>query len=65
MTKENRKWWREELPTILWAYRTAKSQAIGASPLSLVYSTKAINPIVLVRPAVKLVEIARIPREDI
>ena len=36
MTKENGKGWKEELPTALWAHRTTKSQAIGASPFSLV-----------------------------
>jgi len=35
--KENGKGWGEELPTALWAYRIAKSQATGALPFSLVY----------------------------
>ena len=64
MTKENGKGWKKELPTILWAHRTTKSQAIGASPFSLVYGIEAVIPIDLVRPAVNLVEIAGIPRED-
>ena len=42
MTKENGKGWKKELPTALWAHRTAKSQATGASPFSLVYGTKAV-----------------------
>ena len=64
MTKENGKGWKEELPIALWAHIIAKSQATRAAPFSLVYGTKAIIPIDLVRPAVKLAEIARIPRED-
>ena len=64
MTKENGKGWKEELPTTLWAHRIAKSQAIGASPFSLVYGTKAVIPIDFVRPTMKLPEIARMPRED-
>ena len=64
MTKENEKGWKEELPTTLWAHRTAKSQVTGASPFSLIYGTKAIIPIDLIRPAVKLAKIAGIPRED-
>ncbi|XP_075658981.1 uncharacterized protein LOC142628828 [Castanea sativa] len=64
MTKENRKGWKEELPTALWAYRIAKSQAIGALPFSLVYGIEAIIPIDLVRPTMKLEEIVGIPRED-
>ena len=65
MTKEHGKGWEEELPTTLWAQRTAKSQVIEVSPFSLVYDMEAIIPIDLVRPAVKLAEIAGIPREDI
>ncbi|XP_075636699.1 uncharacterized protein LOC142608928 [Castanea sativa] len=64
MTKENGKGWKEELPIALWAHRKAKSQATRASPFSLVYGTKAIIPIDLVRPAVKLAKIAGIPRKD-
>ncbi|XP_075659036.1 uncharacterized protein LOC142628889 [Castanea sativa] len=65
MTKENGKEWKEELPTVLWAHRTAKAQATDSSPFSLVYGTGAIIPIDSIRPVVKLVEIAGIPREDI
>ncbi|XP_030969968.1 uncharacterized protein LOC115990261 [Quercus lobata] len=60
MTKENGKGWKDELPIALWAHRIAKSQVT----FSLVYGTEAIIPIDLVRPAVKLAEIAGIPRED-
>ena len=62
MTKENRKGWINEHPTILWAHRIAKLQATRASPFSLVYGIEAIILIDLVRLAVKL---AKIPREDI
>ena len=65
MTKENEKAWKEELPTALWAYRTTKSQAIGASPFSLVYGTEVVIPIDLVRPTVELTKIVGIPRKDI
>ena len=65
MTKENGKWWREELSTAIWAHRPDKSQATGASPFSLVYGMESIIPIDLVKLPVKLVEIVGIPREDI
>ena len=65
MTKENGKGWKEELFIALWAHITAKSQATRAAPFFLVYGTKAITLIDLVRPAVKLAEIARIPREGL
>ena len=48
----------------MWPHKIAKSQAPGASPISLVYDTEAIIPIDLVRPMMKLAEIAGIPRED-
>ena len=65
MTKENGKGWKEELPTALWAHRIAKSQVTGASPFSLVYGTQVVVPIDLVRPAMKLAEMAGMPRKDI
>ena len=64
MTKENGKGWKEELSTALQAHRTTKSQATEASPFSLVYGTEVVIPIDLVRPTVKLAEIAGIPRKD-
>ena len=64
VTKENGKGWKEELPTALWAHRIAKSQVTGASPFSLVYGTKDVIPIDLVRLAVKLAKIVEIPRKD-
>ena len=42
MNKENGKGWKKELPTALWAHRTAKSQATRALPFSLVYGTEAV-----------------------
>ena len=65
MIKDNGKGWREELLVILWAHRIVKSQAIGASPFYLVYGLEAIIPIDLVRPAMKLAEIAGVPQEDL
>ena len=41
------------------------NQVIRASPFSLVYGTESIIPIDLVKPVVKIVEIAGIPREDL
>ena len=63
MSKENGKGWKEELPTALWAHRTTKSQATGASPFCLVYGIEVVIPIDLVMPVVKLVENARMPEK--
>ena len=65
MTKENEKRWREELPIVLWAHRTTKSQVTGVSPLSLIYGTEVVIPIDLVRIAVKLTKISGVRKEDI
>ena len=45
--------------------KIAKLQATGVSNFSIVYGTKVIILIDLVRPIVKLAEIARIPKKDI
>ena len=36
--------WVEELPKVLWAYRTTKRSSIGESPYAMVYGTEAIIP---------------------
>jgi hypothetical protein len=36
--------WIKELPSILWALRTTLSRAIGHTPFSLVYGSKAMLP---------------------
>ncbi|XP_031095101.1 uncharacterized protein LOC115999386 [Ipomoea triloba] len=37
--------WAEELPYILWAYRTTPREAIGETPFALVYGSEAKLPI--------------------
>ena len=64
-TKENGKGRREELPIALWAYRKTKSQVTRASLFSLVYGIEVVILIDLLRLTMKLVEVAKIPREDI
>ena len=63
MTKKSGKGWKEELATALQDHRIAKSQATEVA-FALLYGTETIIPIDLVGPAVKLSEIAGIPRED-
>ncbi|XP_068314986.1 uncharacterized protein [Pyrus communis] len=41
--------WPDELPSVLWAYRTTKRQATSETPFSLVYSFEVIiHPNVIV-----------------
>ena len=37
--------WAEELPAVLWAYRTMSRTSTGETPFSLVYGTEAMIPV--------------------
>ena len=37
--------WPEELPGILWAYKTTAQTLIGETPFNLTYGTKAVIPV--------------------
>lgn len=37
--------WVDELPTILWAYRTTSRVSTGETPFNLVYGTEALIPV--------------------
>ena len=37
--------WVEELPNVLWAYRTTKRTATGETPYSLAFRREAVSPI--------------------
>ena len=37
--------WAEELPAVLWAYRTTSRTSTGETPFSLVYETEAMIPV--------------------
>ena len=45
--------WVEELPGVLWAYRTTPRTATGESPFSLVYGTEAVIPTELSIPTLR------------
>ena len=37
--------WPKELPSVLWAYRTAVRTPIGKTPFNLTYGTEAVIPV--------------------
>ena len=37
--------WADELPGVLWAYRTTAKTSTGETPFSLAYGTKAVIPV--------------------
>ncbi|BFG17096.1 hypothetical protein CerSpe_033700 [Prunus speciosa] len=45
--------WSEELPNVLWAYRTTKWKPTGESPFSLAYGTEAVIPTEIGLPTVR------------
>ncbi|CAL9022511.1 unnamed protein product [Prunus brigantina] len=46
--------WVDELPGVLWAYRTTKRRSTGETPFSLAYGTEAIIPPHITVPSISL-----------
>jgi len=45
--------WPEELPGVLWAYRTTAKTATGETPFSLVYGSEALIPVEIGEPSMR------------
>ncbi|KAL5537617.1 hypothetical protein UlMin_044856 [Ulmus minor] len=43
--------WVEELPRVLWAYRTTSRNATGETPFSMTYGTEAVLPVEVGEPS--------------
>ena len=37
--------WADELPSVLWAYRTTSKRSLGETPFSLTYGAKTVIPV--------------------
>ncbi|KAI5317557.1 hypothetical protein L3X38_037264 [Prunus dulcis] len=46
--------WVDELPGVLWAYRTTKRRSTGKTPFSLAYGIEAIIPLHIIVPSISL-----------
>ncbi|XP_059635894.1 uncharacterized protein LOC132278086 [Cornus florida] len=45
--------WLDELPNVLWAYRTTPRRLIGETPFILAYGTEAVIPTEMVAPTIR------------
>ncbi|KAL5571018.1 hypothetical protein UlMin_020615 [Ulmus minor] len=45
--------WADELPGVLWSYRTTSKTSTGATPFSLAYGSEAVIPIEISIPNVR------------
>ena len=52
--------WAEELPKVLWAFRTTKCSSNRETPFAIVYGTKAVIPTEIGLPTLRF-DIADIP----
>ncbi|KAL0395002.1 UNVERIFIED_CONTAM: hypothetical protein Slati_4466400 [Sesamum latifolium] len=52
---QHKRGWLEELPGVLWAYRTTARASSGETPFSLVYGSEALIPTEVVEPTVRVV----------
>ncbi|KAJ0858387.1 putative ribonuclease H superfamily [Helianthus annuus] len=52
--RRKQKGWLEELPFVLWAYRTTPKDCNGETPFSLTYGTEAIIPTKIGSPTARI-----------
>jgi hypothetical protein len=45
--------WVEELPNVLWAYRTSRREATGESPFALAFGVEAVTPVEVNIPSLR------------
>ncbi|XP_028058479.1 uncharacterized protein LOC114262317 [Camellia sinensis] len=45
--------WAEELPNVLWAYRTTPRQSTGETPFALAYGMEAVIPLEICMPTIR------------
>ncbi|TNV97690.1 hypothetical protein C5H24_12725, partial [Xylella fastidiosa] len=45
--------WPDELPAVLWAYRTTPRRSTGETPYSLAYGTEAVIPLEVGLPTIR------------
>ena len=56
--------WAEELPKVLWSYRTTPRTSIGETPFKLCYGTKAVIPVEISSPSFRVVNFNETSNSD-
>ena len=51
--EEHKGLWAEELPKVLWAYKTTSRTSIGETPFSLAYRVEAMIPVEIGVPSLR------------
>ena len=51
----SKKKWPQELPNVLWAYRTTSRTGIGETPFKLAFGTEALAPVEIGSPSFRMI----------
>ncbi|KAL8147927.1 hypothetical protein AgCh_005306 [Apium graveolens] len=62
--RESKTKWQEELPNVLWAYRTSPRTSTGEMPFKLAYGTEAMLPIEVGSPSHRAINFDEIANEE-
>ena len=62
---ETHKDWHDKLPYALWAYRTSVQTSTGATPYSLVYGMKAVLPVEVEIPSLRILREAELEEAEL
>ncbi|KAL8155563.1 hypothetical protein AgCh_000811 [Apium graveolens] len=62
--RESKTKWPEELPNVLWAYRTSPRTSTGETPFKLAYGTEAMLPIEVGSPSHRAINFDEIANEE-
>ena len=56
--------WAEDLPNVLWAYRTTPRRSTGETPFSMTYDAEAIIPIEVDLSSMRVVDFTRSSNDE-
>lgn len=62
--QESKNKWPEELPHVLWAYRTSPRTSTGETPFKLAYGTEALLPIEVGNPSHRAINFEEVANEE-